>query len=59
MGKEIEEKGAGDRSRDLSHTRQVSEPLHFGGGLANPKNLLPIYMRVNGLREQIDLRRID
>ena len=38
--------GAGDRSRDLSHSGQVSEPLHYGDGLANPMNLLTIYRSV-------------
>ena len=36
--------GAGD----LSHARQVSEPLHYRGGLANPKNFLTIYVRASG-----------
>ena len=40
--------GAGDRSRDLSHARQVSEQLHYGDGLENPKNLLTIYTHANG-----------
>ena len=39
---------AGDRSRDLLHSGQVSEPLHYGDGLANPKNLLTIFTRTNG-----------
>ena len=42
---EIEPRGlidTGDRSRDLSHTMQVSVPLCYWGGVANPKNLLPI-----------------
>ena len=24
---------------------RVSVPLHYGGGVANPKNLLPVYRR--------------
>ena len=44
--------GARDRSQDLSHARQVSEPLHQGDGLANPKNLILGYARE--WREQID-----
>ena len=40
--------GTGDRSRDLSHSRQVSESLHYRDGLANPKNLITIYTRTNG-----------
>ena len=30
-----------------SHARQVSEPLHYGGGLANHKNVL-IHRRASG-----------
>ena len=37
---------ARDRSRNLSHDRQVSPPLHHMQGLTNSKDLLAIYTRV-------------
>ena len=45
--------GVGDRSRDLSHSGQVSEPLHYGDGLANPKEFAH-HLHAHEWREQID-----
>ena len=33
--------GAGEQSRDLSHARQVSVPLHYGGRVTNPTEFAP------------------